>query len=356
MADWARIANTTIREYIRDEEVNVLRNRKLTERLRKRGRITFNHGGDDMDWKVRFKRAPMFGYADTDTLTFSRVNRWKTATLPWRGYASTDSMTKAERLKNKSTEAIIKVYDQIAKDLMEDIEDQFGDEFYIDGNAAANSRRMHGLETMMAGATSGALAAANAATYAGIDTTRGAFGGTWSGTWPGGTGPAHFDFWTPLIVSYTNSGWTASTDTWPNTCVEALRFGSIHSRKNKSTRGKLDLVFLENELYRQFLAQQEAKENIYIVRGKSSDGDLEVGFGESTYFDGVEITFEYGLPAGVGYGFNVDQMELRSMQSQLFVPEGPDWDIASQSWRFSIDFFGNCRFNPRYFVKWVPLN
>lgn len=29
------------------------------------------------------------------------------------------------------------------------------------------------------------------------------------------------------------------------------------------------------------------------------------------------------------------------MQGQLFVPEGPDYDVASKSWRFSIDFFGN---------------
>jgi hypothetical protein len=40
-------------------------------------------------------------------------------------------------------------------------------------------------------------------------------------------------------------------------------------------------------------------------------------------------------------------MELRSMQGQLFVPEGPDYDVASKSWRFSIDFFGNLVFNPR---------
>jgi hypothetical protein len=45
-------------------------------------------------------------------------------------------------------------------------------------------------------------------------------------------------------------------------------------------------------------------------------------------------------------------MELCSLQSQLFVPEGPDFDPATQTWRFSIDFFGNLKVSsPRNFFK-----
>jgi hypothetical protein len=39
------------------------------------------------------------------------------------------------------------------------------------------------------------------------------------------------------------------------------------------------------------------------------------------------------------------------MQAQVFVPEGPEFDIASKSWKFSIDFFGNLVFNPKYQIK-----
>jgi hypothetical protein len=358
MPDWSRIVNTTINEYIRDVEVNVLRNRKLTDLLRKRGRISFNHGGQLMDWKVQYKRAPMIGYADTDTLTFSRRDRWKTAQLDYRGYAITDSMTKGEKLKNKSVEAIVKLYDGIAKNLMDDVEDQFGDELYINGYAAGNQKRMHGIESFVNGATqnAGNLVGTQTATYAGLSTVLGNYGGTWTGTWPTGTGDAHYDFWSPLIVDYTNSGWSAATKTWPNTCVEVVRFAIIKARKNKTKKGRLDLIFLNDELFRQLLAQQEAKERIVIDRGKKSGDEDEVGFGDNLYFDGCQITFEYGIPAAVGYGFNVDQMELRSMQGQLFVPEGPDYDVASKSWRFSVDFYGNIVFNPRYFVKFQQIS
>ena len=128
MAEWSRVVNTTIRQYIRGEENNVMRNRKLTALLRERSRIKYNASGEQLDWKTRYKRAPLFGFADSDTLTFSRRNRWKTAVLPWRGYAVTDSMTKKEKLMNKNVEAIVKIYDGIARILMEDLEDEFGDE------------------------------------------------------------------------------------------------------------------------------------------------------------------------------------------------------------------------------------
>ena len=355
MADWSRIVNTTIKEYIRDVEINVVRNRKILAMLRDRGRITFNHAGDGMDWKVQYKRSPLIGYADTDTLTFSRRDRWKTAQLDWRGYAITDSMTKQERLKNKNLEAIVKIYDQIAKNLMDDVEDQFCDEFYINGYSAGNQKRIHGIESFMGAnaPVNGSFVATPTGTYANLNTDLGNYGGSWTGTWPVGTGDAHYDFWSPLLVNYTDSSaWQAATKTWANTCVEALRFGIVHSRKNKSKKGMLDFVMLNDEMYRLFLMVLDNKERIVIDRGKKSGGLQTLGFEDVQNFDGCEVTFEYGTPANVGYGWNIDQMELRSLQGQLFVPEGPDYDVASKSWRFSVDFFGNIVFNPRYFAKW----
>src|SRR5215471_6432720 len=115
---WSRITNSTIKKYIREVEVNILRNRKLTALMKKKGRITFNWSGTAMDWKVKYKRVRLTPYADGDTLQFDRKDRYKTAVLDWRGYASTDSMTKGEFLQNRSTEAIIKLYDEIAQDLI----------------------------------------------------------------------------------------------------------------------------------------------------------------------------------------------------------------------------------------------
>jgi hypothetical protein len=360
--EWSRIVNTTIHEFIRDVEVNIMRNRKLLALMKSRGRITFNHAGDLMDWKVQYKRSPMQGYADTDTLTFSRRDRWKTAQLEWRGYAATDSMTKMEKLKNKSTEAIVKIYSQIATNLMDDVDDQFGDELYINGAAAGNGKRIHGIESFMGttGASPNGFVGLPSQSYAGLNTDLGSYGGSWttSGgntTWPTGTGDAHYDFWAPMIVDYTNASWTAATKTWANTCREALRYGLVKGRKNKSKKGRIDLVLLNDELYRLFEGQIETNERTLVHRGDKM-GLLELGFEDMINFEGAEITYEYGVPANLGYGWALEQMELCNLQAQMFVPEGPDFDIASQSWRFSIDFFGNARFNPRYFLKLINIS
>lgn len=360
--NWSRIVNTTIHKYIREVEVNILRNRKLLALMKERGRLSFNHSGDIVDWKVKYKRAPMQGYADSDTLTFSRRDRWKTAQIDWRGYAATDSMTKLERLKNKNTEAIVKVYSEIASNLMDDMDDQFGDELYVDGNASGNSKRIHGIESFMGDTGTGAAAGyivPPSDTYAGLSTVLGNYGGSWSVNgssqveWPTGTGDAHYDFFSPLIVDYTDTAWSASTKTWPNTCREAIRYGIIKGQKNRSKKGQLDLILLENELYRQFKNNCDTNERLTVSRGDSKSGMYALGFTDVINLDGVDITYEYGVPSSLGYGWSMDNLELMSLQGQMFVPEGPDFDIAAQSYRFSIDFFGNTKFNPRNFVKWV---
>lgn len=360
MAEWSRIVNTTIAKYIREVEVNVLRNRALTALLKQKGRITFNHSGTMMDWKVRYRQVPLVGFADMDTLTFTREDRWKTAQLEWRGYAIPDAMTKRETLLNKNVEAIIKVYSEITTNLLEDMQEQFGDELYIDGNATGNSKRIHGLESFLG--DTGVEAAAGyiyppSDTYAGIQTNLGAYGGSWSTSsgnvnWPSGTGDAHYDFWSPLIVKYTSNSWQATTKTWPNTCREALRYGIVKSRKNKSKSGSLDLVVLENELFRLFEEKVESTEQLHVKRGESQ-GLVTLGFLDAFNFEGAEIITEYGVPTGVGYGICTECMEICSLQPQLFVPEGPDFDPSTQTYRFWLDFYGNMRVkSPRNFVKW----
>jgi hypothetical protein len=371
--DWSRIANSTIKNYIREREVNTLRNRKLTALLKKKGRYSFGWSGTKMDWKVKFKRVKPVPSADGDILVFDRKDRHKTAELDWRGYAATDSMTKGEFLKNRNKEAIIRIYSTIAEDLMDDLEDQFGEEFYVNGYLPQNAKRLHGLDSFMSwqywantypGST---VVAWNGAVqpqsvYAGLSCVPGYYGGTWnSGTlpdWPNGKGDTQYDFWSPIIVDYTDGlfggGTTpAYTGTWEQNCVDAISFGFIKAKKSKSAKGQLDVVFMDDEMYRLYLKALRTKERIIVERTANESPLIAMGFSDVVNQDGVDLTFEYGMPPDSAYGFNCDMMELRSQQAQVFVPEGPDFDIASRSWRFSVDFYGNVVFNPKFQVKWV---
>lgn len=373
---WSRVLNSTIKNYIREREVNVLRNRKLTALLKKRGRLSFGWDGIKMDWKVKYKRVRLTPFADGDNLTFDRKDRHKTAEVDWRGYALTDSMTKGEFLQNRGKEAIIKLYGTLSADLMDDAEEFFGEEFYLNGNLSVNAKRIHGLETFGAAtANAGNGAGTPTASYAGLSCVPGFYGGTWTSgslpAWPNGYGDPQYDFWSPIIVDYgdtlfpgntitatgdPNSGGTnaAPNNTWQNNCIEAVAFGIIKSKKSKSARGMLDVIFLNDEMYRTYLTQSRQKERIMVDRGQGS-ALVQLGFTDVINQDGVDLTWEYGTPSGVGYGMNIDMMEVRSMQDQVFVPEGPDFDIGSKSWRFSIDMYGNVCYNPKFFVFFKQL-
>ena len=114
MAEWARVTNTTINRYIRGEEDAIKRNRKILAMLEKRGRIKYNISGDQLDWKVKYRRAVMSVNNGEQNIEFSRINRFKTANLDFEGYTVADSMTKREklmieRLKEQSGMSITKL-------------------------------------------------------------------------------------------------------------------------------------------------------------------------------------------------------------------------------------------------------
>jgi hypothetical protein len=361
VAAWVGIVETTTDEFIRDVEEAIQRNYKLLALLQARGNTTFGHSGVQANWKTKFKRALPRGYADLDVQTYPRRNRHKTAKLPWRAYSLAEAISKFDRLQNRGQPAIVNLMGEKVQSMADDMQTYFGEQIYVDGDAAGNEKGIHGIESMMiaSGVSTTTPTALPNDTYAGINTALGYYGGTWDqsgGTsiWPNGKGSVEYDFFSPLLVDYTNTKWTAATKTWANTCGEALRYAIHKSRRNKSKKGAIDVCLLNDELFRLWIEFQAAKERLVVMEGQGGRGDTltAMGFGETYMFEGVEVTWEYGTPANTGYGFNCDYMELMSMQDRLFVPNGPYENEVDKSIRFDIDFFGNLRFeSPRYFFK-----
>lgn len=359
MADHSRTINTTINKYVRGETVTIFRKRKLMAMVNSRGRMSFNNSGLELEWKLRYKQSPLTGYEDMDTLTFARNDRWTSAVLPYRGYVKTDAMTVVEKLKNRGDPAIVKYWSDLSKIMMSEFKEQIPEEFYTDGNATGKSKNWHGIDSFcsVSGANSSAPIGINNDTYAGLSTALAAKGGSWSGTWPEGTGDAHYDYWTPLVVDYTSAnagaaGWGASTKTWPNTCLEALRFGIIHGQNSKRG-GKMDVILTTKALYRQFLDKLQAEEQINVSRGEGSSGLYKLGFTDITNFDGTDVTWEYGPPETTAFGWCLDDLEIMCMEDELIKVVGPDFDMATQSDRFAMRMLGNLRFESiRGFVKW----
>lgn len=350
---WPNILNATIAKYFRDNEINILRERILLAMMESKGRISYNNSGTKYNGRVKYKRGSLTPYADSDILSFSRVDREKQWELPNdRAYVSTEQMGYIDTLQNSGEEAIIKLWDTKVSDMEEDIRENFCDELYVDGYASGNSKRIMGFESAM-----GADAAVAAPgyvqpsdTYAGLSTVLGTYGGSWSnGTWPEGSGSEEYGFWSPILVDYASpvaGAYSAATKTWQNTCIEAIRNVLTSVRKQKSKKGMADLLLLEETLFKQYKNSQENFKQIPIQSGDAL-GMRSMGFDVMSQ-DGATISTEYGMPTNTGYCFNTNHMELKCLQSQLFSSVGPVFDEVTMSYRWAMRFVGNLFFNPKF--------
>lgn len=370
---WARLFNTTLAKHRRTMEENTLRNYQMGALLEANGRVSYNHGGNGFDWPVAFKRGSVTGNTGEQTRNFVRKNRNKVANLDYRGYEATDSMTWAEFLANKGEEGIVKIFDTMVSNLETDMRQHFGRQYFVDGNATGNETSWHGFESMYGRVsnstltfTSGAARTANQAdvvcepsdTYAGISTALGTYGGEQetSVCWPHGVASAEYDFWTPLIIVFDSSEFGATDDKFDKG-DEAIRYGLTHANRNMGGKDEaITQVVLDRELFRAFKKAAAAKEEIVV--DNASQGSLRsLGFKNTFIFDGVEITPENGVPNRVGYGFNINGMELVSMDENLLKSEA-EWDMKSQSYNAVVSTLSNLVFKtgPRNTFKLLEFD
>lgn len=365
---FSRTAATTLAKHIREVEEAMLRNYQMGALLESAGRVNYNNSGEGFDWPVQYRLHKVEGNTGETARNFTRRNLWKQANLEYRGYQATDSMYYREFRSNRGPEGVVKVFEKFVERLETSITQVLGTEYYIDGAASGNEQSWHGLESMFGtngtvNISTGAQRSANAAdplgfansTYAGLSCQLGNYGGeNESGSiWPDGISDSEYDFWTPIIANYTSSYFSGASDTWAAQGDEAMRFAIIHAQRNTSKNGQITNIFLARDLYRDLLNLIDDKERIQI----SSEHNLRaLGFKNVLNFDGVEVSWESGVPSGVGYGINYDNIELKSMDSSLLRSEGPEYDIHSQSFNAVVSTLSNLKFSsPRNFFKLAAL-
>ena len=373
--DWSRVIGTTIVNHLREEELATFRKFKIFALLESSGNVVMNQSGRGMDWNVRFRNAPVTGNTGETPRTFSRINMWKRAELPWRGFSTQDAIFRREMLENRGQQALVDVASKMAERLKESLEQHLSYQPYVDGNAPGRENDFHGLESFLSytGTVNEAGAAANTQnssggtadrfafpddTYAGLSTRLGFYGGgrinATTGAWPNVPVDAEFDYYSPLIINYNASSFNASgARNWRTNCVFAMREGIHGCKRNDTKEAQIDLVVLDRQLYIQFLNTYKDQERIVVSK---ENGLKSLGFTDTVTLDGVEITSEYACPAGKGYGLSIGNMELRCLENQLFVAEGPFYSEETQAYRYACSTLGNMRFrSPRNFFALAPV-
>lgn len=371
--DWARAIATTIIQHTREEEIAVFRRFKVFAMLEAQGNILMNQSGRGFDWNVRYRNAPVTGNTGDTPRTFQRVNMWKRAELPWRGFTATDSIYRRELLENRGQQALVNVASQMAQRLQESLEQYLSYQPYVDGNAAGNENFFHGAlsflgynGTIEEGATKTAGQRTSANTidrfgyptdnYAGLNTELGYYGGsrinTTTGNWPDVPVDPEFDFYSPVVVNYNSTGFRGQQN-WKENCVVATREGIVQCKRNDTRESQIDMVVLDRKLFIQYLNSLESKERAIITR---ENGLRSYGFSDVFEQDGCEIAHEAAVPAGLGFGLSIGNMELRCLENQLFMAEGPYFSEETQSYRYACSTLGNMKFkSPRNFFLLAPV-
>ena len=365
--DWARSSGTTLTLHLKEEEQTTFRKFKVFAALQANGNVAMNQGGRGFDWQVRYRNVPVSSYTGESPRVFSRHALWQRANLPYRGYTVTDQITKREMLENRGQAQLIDVAGKMATRLKESIEEHLAKEVFIDGNAAGNENRWHGLESMFSvngtvNVSTGAQRAANAADpfgfpndeYAGLKCGLGQYAGSQlaPGSWPAVPVDPEYDFWAPLVCNYTSTFFGGATATWKDQCIEAIRTSVNHAKRNDTKENQIDMILLDRALYIQFLNRLDSRERAIVTK---ANGLKSYGF-DTVEIDGIEVASDYGCPPGVGYALSIGNMEMKVMTGQLLEAEGPYYNEELSSYRYAVSVLANIKMkSPRNFVKFAAL-
>lgn len=316
-----------------------LKHRPFLAMMQAKSKIKYDCTGHSPNWGIKFKNLPLNPYADAGQLDWIRSQQYKRAELEVRGYYISDIITEREKLMNRGPEQLINVYGEKSEDMKRDFMIRFPLELLrVDGSATGNENRFHGLPSIFGddgGAVDGDEIVDNTDTYAGLSTTKGAFGGA--------SGDSEFDFWSPVLI---NSGFNGGS--WEANADERLRTGIQETTYANNATDSPDLVLCTKDKYRSLINLLDAKEQLYTDRGANESMAAKFGFQRVVEFDGTDVSWSFDAPdAAIGnatdfdaYILNFDYLELWLWHKNLCLA-GSQWDPDQLSFKFWISIHGN---------------
>jgi hypothetical protein len=362
----ARKMQTTLPMILPEVQEACTRRYQMLALLMSRGLVKFNDYGAGINWKVKYRNHRLQGSNGENPRNYSQINQYQTAYLDWRGYEVTDVISKGEVRKNKGPAALIRVFDEFESNLRKSIENEMGPQFYNDGYDESHPDYWHGLMSLyrQAGETLGpnnTPRARNdddkvivpAGTYGQLSCELGAFSGAQHDptvNWPEGTADTQYDFWSPLMLQWDKAGFagTANGEKFKN----ALRYGLTHAQRNSDSKGAITQCWTDRTNMIGLKEFYDGKQTLEVTAGTEL---YQLGFKDVMLFDGVEISTENAMPAGFGIAVNIENVELRCLDAQLFEMDGPEYDMDLKVFKAAVETQSNLLYrSPRNFLFLAP--
>lgn len=362
----ARKLQTTLPEILPEVQEEVMRNYQMLALIESRGNVKYNCGGLGFTWKVKYRNHKLMGTNGENPRQWSQINQYQTAALDWRGVEVVDSISKQEVRQNKGPAAMINVIDGFEENLRASIRQECGPLCYNDGYDTTNPDYWHGLLSLFRQNGQTINAANNTArsrndadkviapsgSYAELDCALGAYSGEQhdGASWPEGTADPHYDFWSPLMLQWDGTGFTGTTD--GEKFKNAMRYGLTHAQRNTSKDGQLTQAWTDRTNYIALKDYYEGKQTIEVTSGTEL---YQLGFKDVIVLDGVEISWEAAVPVGFAFGVNMSSIELRGLDEQMFVLDGPEYDIDLKIIKAAVESHTNMLIrSPRNVVILAP--
>lgn len=357
--EWSELIETNKIKILPGIEDLCIRGRLLLKKLEKSGSIKLKDGGG-VQYHVLTKvnRAQMTTLADMQPLNYARVERCKQWQFAYGGFVVTDAVGfKEMKLMEGYPEALRKRFKTVAKDLADDMRNQFPAQMYVDGYASGNEDAILGFDSctgFTTCASSDNIATPND-TYGNLVTNLANYGGTWSDSgvaaqqynatlsndWPFGSGSDIYDFNAPKLVNWHSSAWGTGVQTWIGNCERAIRFTLAALKRNG---GKPDMLIMPSDflldLKNYFSAERQWM--------PPHEEGLDLGFADTLKLDGLMVTDDYDCTSATAYMLQSDKINLRSCDENLFWLEPDMKNSGDLSLRTACGFIGQMDLVPKY--------
>ena len=362
-----RVGKSTISQWMTMVTNALERHYPMLARLRKLNRIkrVTNEGGGEMRWVVKKLLHDLETASIGIAIPFSPLDNLLNATLPWREYIVKDAIYAQEMAENGGKAGLIKLFTRKADSMRDSAKERLAAEFYIDGNATGNSRRWHGIESMMSIITQTATdirATIPNDTYAGLSTAYTSFKASAT------AGQPEYGAWSPVIISTNYTDGSGSAVSFASVGDDLIR--AMQRRGRYGGSDKMDLIVLSGPDWEALATILDDKERAVLKPGELESREYGFDLSQALKLNGSYIIYDDALPTTDansdtvrGYGYNTERMELRVLNSGMEnATAGEDslfefWDmfnINTRSQNLLLSHYGNLRYeSPKFFGKLV---
>lgn len=381
---------TTIANYARGSWDGVSQNNPFFSELKKRGRIKYDVGGDQLVIPVEMGRyTPIVSAPGMDLSSqFAPKVRHKQASFPWGEITNATVLDRGLLRRNSGDQALVRLKDTEIPALMRDaiigtngLAHQllqqngpgytgaglpfYGAPSFLHAPGATGLVGFDGISTATGIAVADtdieATFSSTSATYGGLSMERSALTGV-DGLEP--------DAWTSTLVNTSYTGWTGTADQESLAMLLAMQYAvnracrfSNSDPNKKPTFGTLDFSFFS---YAGALIA--AKQTIYVQSEQKNAMTPNLGYGQFELMHaGIKWFWDENAQASSGIIWNLNQCELNiqplykdqeggsplkvSGEDAGIMESNINFDPLRRLWLISATIPGQFAANPRYFVR-----